>query len=38
MIDSALMALVLISEEALEVIGYNSFECIRDDLGKRLSW
>jgi len=24
--------------EALEVIGCDSFECVRGDLGKRLSW
>jgi len=34
---SAFLALAFISE-ALEIIGCDSFECVRDNLGKRLSW
>jgi len=37
MIGSIFFALVFILE-TLEVVGCNSFECIRGDLGKRLSW
>jgi len=34
---SAFLALAFISK-ALEVIEYDSFECVRGNLGKRLSW
>ena len=37
MIDGAFLALAFILE-ALEIIGCNSFEYIRGDLGERLNW